>query len=285
MPIEPEKALKHQFPSSRCSYTQDQVILYHLGIGAGVPATDPGELEYAYEKNLKVLPSFGVIPVFGAMGGVMGGVPGLSFNPALLLHGEQDIEIHRPLPAMAKLENQTRIAGIYDKGKAALLVLEIATREEGGAPLFTNRFSLFLRGEGGFGGESGPKAGNEAPSREPDHVVESPTLPQQALLYRLCGDKNPLHADPEFAKMGGFDKPILHGLCSFGIVCKAAVDHALKGDVKKVARYQARFAGVFFPGETMVTSLWREGDRIVISSKSKERGTPVITNAAITLRS
>jgi acyl dehydratase len=285
MAIEPEKALKHEFPSSKCSYHQDQVILYHLGIGAGVPATDPGELEYTYEKNLKVLPSFGVIPVFGAMGGIVGGVPGLSFNPALLLHGEQDIEVHRPLPSAAKLENQTRIAGIYDKGKAALAVLEIATREEGGDPLFTNRFSLFLRGEGGFGGESGPKAGNEAPSREPDHVVESPTLPQQALLYRLCGDKNPLHADPEFAKMGGFDKPILHGLCSFGIVCKAAVDHALKGDVKRVARYQARFAGVFFPGETMVTSLWREGEKILIASKSKERGTPVITNAAITLRS
>lgn len=285
MPIEPEKALKHKFPGSKCSYHQDQVILYHLGIGAGVPPTDPGELEYTYEKNLKVLPSFGVIPVFGAMGGIVGGVPGLSFNPALLLHGEQDIEVHRPLPPAAKLENETRIAGIYDKGKAALAVLEIATREEGGDPLFTNRFSLFLRGEGGFGGESGPKAGNAAPSRKPDHVVESPTLPQQALLYRLCGDKNPLHADPEFAKMGGFEKPILHGLCSFGIVCKAAVDHALKGDVKDVARYQARFAGVFFPGETMVTSLWREGDKILISSKSKERDAPVITNAAITLRS
>lgn len=285
MPIEPEKALKHKFPGSKCSYHQDQVILYHLGIGAGVPPTDPGELEYTYEKNLKVLPSFGVIPVFGAMGGIVGGVPGLSFNPALLLHGEQDIEVHRPLPPAAKLENETRIAGIYDKGKAALAVLEIATREEGGDPLFTNRFSLFLRGEGGFGGESGPKAGNEAPSRKPDHVVESPTLPQQALLYRLCGDKNPLHADPEFAKMGGFEKPILHGLCSFGIVCKAAVDHALKGDVKDVARYQARFAGIFFPGETMVTSLWREGDKILISSKSKERDAPVITNAAITLRS
>jgi acyl dehydratase len=284
MPIEPDKALGHAFPPGKGSYNQDTVILYHLGIGAGVPATDPAELEYTYEKNLKVLPSFGVIPIFGALGGVMGGVPGLKFNPMLLLHGEQDIEIHRPLPVAAKLESQARIAGLYDKGKAALAVLEVATQEDGGAPLFTNRFSLFLRGEGGFGGERGPDIGNEPPERKPDLVVESPTLPQQALLYRLSGDKNPLHADPEFAKIGGFDKPILHGLCSFGIVCKAVVDKALGGDVAKVARYQARFRGVFFPGETMVTSVWREGGKLLIASSSKERNAPVISNAAITVR-
>jgi acyl dehydratase len=283
MPIEPQKALAAKFPAATSSYEIDDVILYHLGIGAGVPPTDANELEYTYEKNLKVLPSFGVIPVFSAMGGSLFNVEGLKFNPALLLHGEQDIEIHRPLPTQAKLESQVRIAGIYDKGKAALVVLEVKS-SEGGSPLFTNRFSLFLRGEGGFGGDPGPKAGNEAPARAPDLTVESRTLPQQALLYRLSGDKNPLHADPAFAKMGGFDRPILHGLCSFGIVCKAAVDHALAGDVTKVARYQARFAGVFFPGETMVTSIWREGNQLLLASKSQERGTPVLSNAAITLR-
>jgi acyl dehydratase len=284
MPIEPQKALAAKFPTATSSYEPDDVILYHLGIGAGVPATDANELEYTYEKNLKVLPSFCVTPVFSAMGASLFNVEGLKFNPAMLLHGEQDIEIHRPLPTAAQLESQVRIAGLYDKGKAALVVLEVATKEAGGAPLFTNRFSLFLRGEGGFGGDAGPKAGNEAPARAPDLTVESRTLPQQALLYRLSGDKNPLHADPGFAKMGGFDTPILHGLCSFGIVCKAAVDHALGGDVTKLARYQARFAGVFFPGETMVTSIWREGKQLLLASKSKERGTPVLSNAAITLR-
>jgi acyl dehydratase len=283
MPIEPAKALAANFPSTTSSYEVDDVILYHLGIGAGVPPTDANELEYTYEKNLKVLPSFGVIPVFSAMGASLFNVDGLKFNPAMLLHGEQDIEIHRPLPTQAKLESQVRIAGIYDKGKAALVVLEVKT-SEGGSPLFTNRFSLFLRGEGGFGGDAGPKAGNEAPARAADLTVETKTLPQQALLYRLSGDKNPLHADPAFAKLGGFDTPILHGLCSFGIVCKAAVDRALAGDVTKVARYQARFAGVFFPGETMVTSVWREGSQLLLASKSKERGTPVLSNAAITLR-
>ena len=283
MPIDPEKALGHHFPASETSWGPDDVILYQLGVGAGVPATDPHELEYTYEKSLKVLPSFGVIPVFGALGGIAQ-VPGLEFNFAMLLHGEQDIELHRPLPPAAKITNQGRVAGLYDKGKAALAILEVESADEEG-PLFTNRFSLFLRGEGGFGGESGPKAGNVAPDREPDHVVESATLPQQALLYRLCGDKNPLHADPEFAKMGGFDTPILHGLCSYGIVCKAAVDGALGGDVARVSRYQARFAGVVFPGETIVTSLWNEGDHLLLAAHTKERGTPVITNAALHLRS
>ena len=283
MPIDPKQATGHAFPPSKSAYGQDQVILYHLGIGAGVPATDSKELEYTYEKNLKVMPSFAVIPTFSAMGGIIG-VPGLKFNPALLLHGEQDVEVHRPIPVAAKLEHSAKVAGVYDKGKAALAVVEVATKEEGGAPLFTNRFSLFLRGEGGFGGDRGPDIGNEAPDRKPDVVAESKTLPQQALLYRLCGDKNPLHADPDFAKMGGFEKPILHGLCSFGIVCKAAVDHALGGDVAKVARYQARFKGVFYPGETMVTSVWREGDKLLIASASKERNAPVLSNACITLR-
>jgi acyl dehydratase len=283
MPIDPEKALAAKFESSESSYGADDVILYHLGIGAGVPQTDANELEYTYEKNLKVLPSFGVVPVFGAMGSLFN-TPGMDFNPAMLLHGEQDIEIHRPLPPAAELQSDSRIAGIYDKGKAALVVIEVATKEKGGDPLFTNRFSLFLRGEGGFGGDSGPKAGNAAPDRAPDQVVETKTLPQQALLYRLSGDKNPLHADPEFAKMGGFETPILHGLCSFGIVCKAAVDAALGGDAAKVARYQARFAGVFFPGETMLTSIWKEGGTVYVASKSKERDAPVLSNAALTIR-
>lgn len=284
MPIDPSKALGAPIQGGSFRWDRDRVILYHLGIGAGDPPTDPNELAYTYERNLKVLPSFGVIPAFGSLGGV-GQVPGLQFNPALLLHGEQDLEIRKPIPVEGEVETNGKVAGIYDKGKAALVVLETETKLKGEAePLFVNRFSLFLRGEGGFGGESGPPAGNEAPNRAPDGTVESKTLPQQALLYRLSGDKNPLHADPEFAKMGGFDRPILHGLCSFGVVCKAVVDHALGGDTGKVARCQARFAGVVFPGETIVTSFWREGNTILVAAQTKERGTPVITNAAITIR-
>ncbi len=285
MPIDKEKALAATFEATDGSWSRDAVILYHLGLGAGLDKpTDAKELEYTYEKNLKALPSFGVVPVFDALGKGMGGTPGIEINFAMVLHGEQDIEIHKPIPVEAEVVNQPRIAGIYDKRKAALIVMEVETSEKGGDKLFTNRFSIFARGEGGFGGEAGPKAGNAAPDRAADKVVESRTLPNQALLYRLSGDKNPLHADPEFAAMGGFDVPILHGLCSYGIVCKAVVDNMLDGDVAKVGRYQARFAGVLFPGETIVTSMWKEGNQILVSAKSKERDAPVITNCAVTLR-
>jgi acyl dehydratase len=219
------------------------------------------------------------------MGG-LGGVEGLTFNFAMLLHGEQDITLHRPIPTQAEVINRGRVAELWDKGKACLCVIEVDTvLADGGEKLFTNRFSLFLRGEGGFGGEPGPKAGNVAPDRAPDGVIESPLLPQQALIYRLSGDKNPLHADPEFAKMGGFDRPIIHGLCSYGVVCKAVVDDVLGGDTDRVARYAARFRGVGYPGETYLTSYWQEGDRILIEAKSKERDEVVISNAVIELRS
>jgi len=283
MPIDVDKVLGTELPAGVYQWDNTQVILYHLGVGAGVPPTDPGELEYTYEQQLKVLPSFGVIPVFSILGGMIG-IEGMSFNPMMLLHGEQDITLHKPLPAEAKVESTGRISGIYDKGKGATVVIDADTRDSNGELLCTNRFTAFIRGEGGFGGEPGPQPGNEPPDRPPDLVVESATLPKQALLYRLSGDRNPLRVDPNMAALGGFDTPILHGLCSYGIVCKAVVDHALEGDVTKVARYEARFAGVVFPGETIVTSMWREGDKVIIRAATKERDTAVITNAAITVR-
>lgn len=284
MPIDPSKALGAELGAGASSWEADDVILYNLGIGAGNPPTDPGELEYTYEKNLKATPSFAVIPTFGSMMGV-GGIEGLEFNFAMLLHGEQEIILHKPIPTSAKVTSRGRVAELWDKGKACLCVLEVDTQDEDGEPLFTNRFSLFLRGEGGFGGESGPKPGNEAPDRAPDGTIEVPTLPQQALLYRLSGDKNPLHADPDIAKMAGFDRPIIHGLCSYGIVCKAIVDNVLDGDTTKVAGYAARFAGVGFPGETYVIDYWNEGDKILVRAKSKERDAKIISNCAVTIRS
>ncbi len=284
MPIDREKALAHTFAAGDGGYSKDDVILYHLGVGAGVPPTDEGELEYTYEKNLKVLPSFTTVANSGASAAIFS-IPGLEFNRAMMLHGEQEVEIHKPLPAETKLRGQTRIADIYDKGKAALLLLETAVRDESGEALYTTRMSLFLRGEGGFGGPKGPDVANAKPDREPDGVVESTTLPQQALLYRLNGDKNPLHCDPGFAAKAGFDQPIIHGLCSYGIVCKAVVDGVLGGDPTRVAKYQARFRGVAFPGETYLTSYWQDGDTILVEAKSKERDAVVISNAAVTIRS
>jgi len=262
------------------SWDHNAVILYHLGIGAGAPATDPGELEYCYEAGLKVLPSYASIPAFASMIG-LGAVEGLDFNMALLLHGEQQTTLRRPVPTSGSVVNRGSVVDIFDKGKGALIIIEIISSAPDGQELFRNRASIFLRGEGGFGGDSGPPPVHPAPDRQPDAVVESKTLEQQALLYRLNGDLNPLHVDPAFAAMGGFDRPILHGLCSYGIVCKAAVDAMLDGDVTAVASYGARFAGAVLPGDTIVTRMWDEGDRILLSAMTKERGTPVITNAAL----
>jgi len=283
MPIDREKALGAEFPGDRFTWDEDQVILYQLGLGCGDPPTDPRELAYTYEGQLKVLPTWGVIPVHHMLAHVPE-IPGMDFNPFLLLHGEQDLEIHQPIPTRATVVNSGKVAGIYDKQKAALVVLETTSSLESGETLFVNRFSMFMRGEGGFGGPGGPKAGNHPPERDPDLVVESKTLPQQALLYRLNGDKNPLHADPEFAKVGGFDKPILHGLCTYGIVCRAVVDNLLDGDTGRVARYQVRFRGVVFPGETIITSMWREGEQIFLKADTKERESAVLSNAVLTLR-
>ena len=209
----------------------------------------------------------------------------MAIDPALGLHGEQDLEIHQPIPTSGSVENRPRVAALYDKGSAGVVVIEVESGPAGDL-LFTNRFTVFARGEGGFGGDrksSGPQ--NSPPDREPDAVAESPTMRHQALIYRLSGDKNPLHADPDFAKLGGFNAPILHGLCTYGIACKAVVDTLLDGDVNPIARYQVRFTGVVFPGETVVTSMWRESERIVLSATTKERpDKAVLSNATIGIR-
>jgi len=277
--IDLNKALGAELKPATYEYGVDQVILYHLGLGAGTPPTDAQELRYVYEKNLVVLPAYGaLLPMPLVLD--MVDVEGLGVDLTKLLHGEQDITIHRRIPVAATITTKGRIAEIWDKGKAALVVLESETSDAEG-PILTARTSAFLRGSGGFGGERGPVTGAPAPDRAPDHVLRSPTLPQQALIYRLSGDKNPLHADPEFAALGGFDRPILHGLCTYGVVCKAVVDGVLGGDVTRVGRYMSRFAGSVFPGETIITSVWDEGDRLLLSAATEERQNAVLSNAFI----
>ena len=287
MPIDPAVALGATVEPFTATWDADDVILYHLGVGAGLnKPTDPAELAYTYEQKLVVLPTFAVVPAFlGLVKAASGQLPGVAVNPVMILHGEQDLEVHQPIPTAGSVENRARVVSLYDKGKAALVTIEVESGPSGN-PYFTNRFTLFARGEGGFGGDpNSPPPGNTPPERDPDAVVESPTMSHQALIYRLSGDKNPLHADPDFAKLGGFDTPILHGLCTYGIVCKAVVDTLLGGDVTAVARYQVRFTGVVFPGETVVTSMWREGEQIILSATTKERPEkPVLSNAAIWTR-
>ncbi|MBE9538993.1 MAG: MaoC family dehydratase N-terminal domain-containing protein [Proteobacteria bacterium] len=284
MPINYDQIMSAECSQGNASYKVDDVILYHLSVGAGNPPGDSSELQYTYEKGLKVLPSFTVVAPMGINISAVFKTPGLDINPAMILHGEQAIEIHQPLTAKANYKTTMKIAEIYDLGKAALLIIEVSYFDHEDKPMFTSRMSSFLRGEGGFGGPAAPKTQALAPQRAPDGTLNSSTLPQQALMYRLNGDKNPLHADPAFAKKVGFDKPILHGLCSYGIACKAIVDKVLDGDVTQVTSYSARFAGIAYPGETHSVSYWREGSSIFLGSKVKERGSDIITNAVITLK-
>ena len=284
MPIDPELALSAKLDAVPYEYTDLEVMLYALGVGAGVPQTDEQQLQFTFENELKVLPTFGVIPPFPSLVGLMG-APGMEFNPMMLLHGEQYMEVRKhPLPVSGKLTNQPKISAIYDKGKGALVILDAVTTDENGDEIFFNQFSVFLRGEGGFGGESGPKPGNIAPERAPDKVFEDKTLPQQALIYRLLGDRNPLHADSNFAAMGGFEMPILHGLCSFGFVGRAVLQEYCDNDPAKFKSIKVRFASHVFPGETIVTEMWKESDdTILFKAKTAERGIDVITNAAVKL--
>jgi acyl dehydratase len=285
MGIDPARVLAYEVPETEGGWSQDDVILYHLGVGAGDPPTDPGQLEYVYEKQLKVLPSFAPIPVFHALGG-LANVPGLEFDFLQALHGEQGIELHQPVPSSGRVVNRARVVAVWDKGKACVCVFEVVSRDpQNGDPIFTNRFTLFIRGAGGFGGDPGPSSPRSAPSREPDAVLERSTLPQQAALYRLTGDRNPLHIDPGFARLAGFERPPLHGLCSYGIACKAVVDDLLEGDVTRVSRYTARFKDVAYPGESFAIRCWQEDEQILLEVVAKERGTTVLGGGSITLAS
>lgn len=261
------------------SWDADRVILYHLGLGAGVPPTDARELRYVYEEGLQVLPTFGVVAVQQASRhGTT--VPGLVYDPAMLLHGEQELVVHRPLPPRASVTATARLAALYDKGKAAVAWVEVEAADADG-PMFTARYGVFLRGAGGFGGDPGPRSEWSAPERPPDGEWAQPVLPQQALLYRLSGDKNPLHADPAFAARAGFDRPILHGLCTYGMACKVLVDRLLDGDATRVRGWRTRFAGSVFPGETLVTRAWVDGSTVTVTAGLREREIPVLTHATM----
>lgn len=282
MPIDVDRAAGATFAPTTYEWSDRDVILYHLGLGAGNPPTDENELRYTYEGDLHVLPSFGTIPPFGTMMS-LGSVEGIDVNLASILHGEQEIEIYKPIPTSGTVSQEGRVIDIFDKGKGALIVMEIvSTDEKSGEPIFTNRSSIFVRGEGGFGGDSGPSTVSTGPDREPDHIVESPTIPQQALLYRMSsGDLNPLHADPGFAMFAGFERPILHGLCTYGIALKAVVGAALGNEPSRVSAYKARFSGSVYPGETVVTRIWETDDGVALEAVTAERGEAVLGNGLV----
>ncbi|MCT9087929.1 MaoC/PaaZ C-terminal domain-containing protein [Streptomyces sp. ASQP_92] len=281
MPIDAAQAVAAEPRSTEIAWDHKDVQLYHLGLGAGVPATDPDELRYTLESRLHVLPSFATVA--GAGMGVVGGLsaPGIDVDLAAVLHGGQAITLHRPLPVAGRATSTSKVAAVYDKGKAAILVLRTEAADADG-PLWTSDAQIFVRGEGGFGGDRGPSARVEQPDRAPDQVVERPVREEQALLYRLSGDWNPLHADPDFAKLAGFDRPILHGLCTYGMTLKAVVDTLLDGDVTRVRSYATRFTGVVFPGETLRIRMWSGPGRVQVSVTAVERDdAPVLADTIV----
>jgi acyl dehydratase len=282
MPIDRDKVVGAELAAGPFSWTDRDVIIYNLAVGAGVPPTEERELRYTFEGELRAVPTFGTNPAFPIMMGV-GAVDGLDINLAQILHGDHELVVHRTIPTSGKVTQVGRIVDVYDKGKGALMVIEVeSTLESSGELLFTNRAGVYVRGEGGFGGDPGPKTDFAPPERDPDHVVEAPTLPQQALWFRQAsGDLNPLHADPGFAAFAGYERPILHGLCTYGMVAKAVVDTVLDGDTARFESFRARFSGHVFPGETLDMRLWVDDSGCVVTAATKERGLPVLTNARV----
>jgi acyl dehydratase len=257
------------------SWTSKDALLYAVGIGAGT-----GELAFTTENTTdtpqRVFPTFPVVIGFGRSAGAMSQIG--TFNPALLVHGEQAVTLHRELPVEGTVTITSTVTGIYDKGKAAVVATAAEAVLADGSPLYTTTMSAFIRGEGGWGGDRGPSGPrNVPPDRAPDHEVTYQTSPDQALVYRLSGDRNPLHSDPAFAALGGFDRPILHGLCTYGFTGRALL-HALCGsDPAKFHHIEGRFSSPVLPGEALTVRMWElgggeavfttaVGDRVVIDS-------------------
>lgn len=273
------------------SYGDKDVMLYALGIGLGADPMDETELAFVYEKGLKVVPTAATVLAAGAgRGEPLDPKPGhrpSQPNYLMLVHGEQKVELHRPLPTSGTFTTESRTIGAYDKGKdkGAVLVNQTVWKDEKGEAVATLTGSSFCRADGGFGGPSeGQPEPHRVPSRSPDVSVDITTRPDQALLYRLNGDRNPLHSDPESARRSGFPRPILHGLCTYGITCRAVLQAITGYDPDQILSHQARFSAPVFPGDTITVDLWKDGKAISFEARVKDRDATVIKNGLTMLR-
>jgi acyl dehydratase len=282
MPINPDAVGTKSDPIRR-KWDSKDCLIYALGVGAG--AADPlDELQFTTEntsdKPQRALPTIAV--VLGPLGAGMGNIG--SFNPAMLVHGEQAITLHREIPVEGELEAVGELTGIYDKGKGAVVVTETKVTLVGtGEPLFDTRMSAFIGGEGGWGGDRGPSGTpNQAPERAPDQEVTVQTRHDQALIYRLSGDRNPLHSDPAFAAMGGFDKPILHGLCTYGFTGRLLLGLLCDNDPARFTGMDARFSSPVMPGEELTVKVWTDGSDTAVFQTCGGDGRVVIDAGRLT---
>lgn len=283
MPIDYPQVLERR-TEGEGAWTNQETMLYALGVGMGADPMDEKELAFVYERNLKALPSFASVirsrPVTST-----GPEARMQLNPVLIVDGERNITFHKPVPAEAKIKTKGRVLGVFDKGpKGAVVVNETVITDEAGDPIATIQSALVARGDGGFGGPAeGQPEPHTVPTRAPDRSVDMVTAPGQALIYRLSGDRNPLHADPEFAKRAGFPRPILHGLCTYGITCRAVLQTYADYDAAAFKSHAARFSSPVFPGETITVDLWQDGPVISFEARIKERGVTCIRNGKTVL--
>ena len=281
MPIAYPEVLSLKNEGQSFSWTDRETMLYALGVGMGADPMDENELPFVYERNLKAMPTLASVVAWGAGPGTM------NINFLMVVDGERRITFHKPMPAAANITADSRVVGVYDKGKdkGAVIVNETVLKDAGtGEPIATLVSSIFARGDGGFGGPSeGQPEPHAVPTRAPDLSVDITTRPDQALLYRLSGDRNPLHSDPEFARMAGFPRPILHGMCTYGISCRAVLQTYGEFDPARFKYHAARFSSPVFPGETVTVDMWKDGEVISFEARVKERGVTVTKNGKTVL--
>ena len=285
MAIDYQSLLQRRFPAVEHAYTARDTILYALGFGLGADPLDAGQLAFVYEDGLRALPTMANIlgyPGFWAR------EPDTGIDWRRLVHAEQSFVLHKPLPAAGRVMGHNRVSALYDKGpgKAALLCQErqVVDAATGEALATLNQITM-LRGQGGFGGPAGsPPPPHPMPDRAADAVCDLPTLPQAALIYRLSGDDNPLHADPAVARAAGFARPILHGLCTMGIACHAVLRTLLGYDPAAVRGMRVRFTAPALPGETIRTEIWQDGAVVSFRSTALERGAVVLDAGRLDLR-
>lgn len=277
MPLDYDTVRNWDFGAIRQRYGEAETILYALGIGFGARPTAPEELRHVYEDGLEAFPTMATMLGYP---GFWPKDPGTGIDWVKVVHGEQRLWLHAPLPATGTVVGRNRVIRVVDKGrdKGALVVTERKLTDAlDGTLLATLWHTAFCRGDGGFGaGDEAPPPLRKVPDSAPDSTREIATVPQIALIYRLSGDRNPLHADPAVAQAAGFERPILHGLCTYGLAARAVVEEFCGGDASRLVEFHVRFASPFFPGETLRCEFWRDGDNISYRARSAERDRVVL---------
>jgi len=268
----------------RFTYTERDTMLYALGVGLGSDPMNEDELRFVFETELRAVPTLATVVAWGA--GVSTEKLGVDYR--LVLHGEEETIFHRPMPTAATIVADSGVAEVYDKGegKGAVVVRQTVIRDEAdGQPIVTLKRTIVARGDGGTGGSKAAQpVPHSVPDRAADTVLEYRVAPNQAAIYRLCGDRNPLHIAPERAKAAGFPMPILHGLCTYGFTCRAVLEAYCGFDPAKVASHQARFSAPVFPGDMLRIALWRDGDVVSFEAAVPERNVVVLKNGKTVLR-